>query len=135
MLLLAAVTMAVRTSNDKEMRHRAKVLTALRRVKIRSLLSAQPDNHGILDAPLGNTAVFTASISYILDHYGHARSRKRASARRGEARLYDTRYINLLIAFCSAFRTCRACVCSYCRCGNPFLPGMRLSTQGPQPEV
>ena len=54
--------------------------------------SAQPDatmkTLNFLYAPLGSTVAFTASrFAYILDHYGHARSDRRASARRGEAPL------------------------------------------------
>ena len=41
------------------------------------------------NAPLGSTVALTASscMPYAFSHYGHARSRRRASARRGEALL------------------------------------------------
>ena len=48
--------------------------------------------------PLAVQSHLRPRFAYILDHYGHARSRKRASARRGESPLYNTRYHNIMAA-------------------------------------
>ena len=96
------------TPNDKEKRHRTKVFPALRRARIRSsIVCFQTLNHSgcrvcfvflcstrlnigtFLMHPLAVLSHLRPRFAYILDHYGRARSRRRASARHGEDPLHQ----------------------------------------------